>query len=614
MKSSSKKGWLNSYASGTSYVIPSLYSNVSESTKQPLYVGAKNVSTSKNENIDKEKELKTEQVGKTKKLQKLKEEKEIKERNQANKVVDNPDTEYFTFPNGDSKKLSQMNFRESQYVHGKALENKGRIRPEINSWLDTFSPINMVESMAGKLGEAPYEAQQSDSYLPYITSVGAPLTVGAIGGIGAKTTGQFINNLANPLAGTGEIIDNLGNKYLPNAYKLNPWTFKPNPEMGYRVLGDAGYADALESQVLRAKQSPGGKPSEGISLLRNTNRNPNTGKLQGALDRPYFADGFVDERYGRGYLAEVNKADNNLVPIPTHKGIAPAQATNIPIDNVNFYKPDWLQGYKKVPKLTLKQNGGIIEDDNGYWNPANHGKPVKINSNKITMVGVDQPLLGISDTGHQQIMYPDQTYIFDGSSVVEYPLMQKGGWIDKYNRGGVTWRNELQNGGFPFQSQINQINDQQEYINRVNTVKARMMKAETKSEKRPYTAINDSSGALGKYQWIPLYNPDIVEKYPHLNDFLNNPQAQEDYTSSKVPEYWATAYKLKEKYPELTKNYSADDLALLTHFQGASGLEKRLKEKTMDKKTKNNPSPNEYLERSYGVYKQNGGWLSNYNI
>lgn len=30
-------------------------------------------------------------------------------------------------------------------------------------------------------------------------------------------------------------------------------------------------------------------------------------------------------------------------------------------------------------------NKYIKQDDNGYWDPANHGKPVKINSNKITM-------------------------------------------------------------------------------------------------------------------------------------------------------------------------------------------------------------------------------------
>lgn len=260
--------------------------------------------------------------------------------------------------------------------------------------------------------------------------------------------------------------------------------------------------------------------------------------------------------------------------------------------------------------------------------PYKNKRSIKIKSNYITMNNTNIPLVLFPNKDKPIIVKPFSgnyyfensdyvneipLYHFDGSSVVEYPLMQKGGWIDKYNRGGVTWRNEYQNGGsLPFQNQLEQTQNQQEYSNRVNAVKERMMKAETQNEEKPYSAINDTSGALGKYQWIPLYNPDLLEKHPDLSSFLKNPQAQEDYTSSKIPEYWATAYKLKEKYPELTKNYTPDDLALLTHFQGAKGLEKRLVEKTMDKGTKNNPSPNDYIKRSYGKYKkQNGGWLNN---
>ena len=35
----------------------------------------------------------------------------------------------------------------------------------------------------------------------------------------------------NPLAGTGDLMNNLGNKYLPNAYKLNPLALKRKSEM-----------------------------------------------------------------------------------------------------------------------------------------------------------------------------------------------------------------------------------------------------------------------------------------------------------------------------------------------------------------------------------------------
>jgi hypothetical protein len=159
---------------------------------------------------------------------------------------------------------------------------------------------------------------------------------------------------------------------LRNTYKINPYAFKPNPEMGYRMLGKEGYQDAIESGVLRAKPVPNQPINGGISLARNTNKNPNTGRMQPALDRPYFADGFIDERYAADYMAAVNKADNNLVPIPTHKGIAPSQAGNIPLKNATLYKKDWLKGYKEIPKPTSSVDdvgkGFKSEIDWAKWN------------------------------------------------------------------------------------------------------------------------------------------------------------------------------------------------------------------------------------------------------
>ncbi len=98
------------------------------------------------------------------------------------------------------------------------------------------------------------------------------------------------------------------------------------------------------------------------------------------------------------------------------------------------------------------QKGGVIEDDRGQW--AYPGEVTKINSNNITMKGVNYPVLGISDTGDTQMMYPNGEYQYDGSNVTEYPMAkngkslvaldqltnftnyntpQPGGWLDKYN-------------------------------------------------------------------------------------------------------------------------------------------------------------------------------------
>jgi hypothetical protein len=72
----------------------------------------------------------------------------------------------------------------------------------------------------------------------------------------------------------------------------------------------------------------------------------------------------------------------------------------------------------------------VIKDDMGQW--AHPGEITEIGSNEITMQGVDYPVLGISDTGDTKMMQPGEDYKFDGEKVTEYPMMQGGGWLDKY--------------------------------------------------------------------------------------------------------------------------------------------------------------------------------------
>ena len=136
----------------------------------------------------------------------------------------------------------------------------------------------------------------------------------------------------------------------------------------------------------------------------------------------------------------------------------------------NYYSPEELSkimneiastSNNKKPITQAQDGGEIVKDDMGYWNPDNWGKPVEIDSNIITMEGVDVPLIGISDTGDVQYMEPgEEEYVFDGETVTEYPVARnginqadahpkqkldqllnftnynkpaKGGWLDKYN-------------------------------------------------------------------------------------------------------------------------------------------------------------------------------------
>ena len=125
----------------------------------------------------------------------------------------------------------------------------------------------------------------------------------------------------------------------------------------------------------------------------------------------------------------------------------------------NWTKEKW-ENYKKYN--IYKEGGEIPVDPDGYWNPENWGNPVIIPSTDITMEGVDQPLIGISDTGDVQYMEPGEDYEFEGEYVTEYPVAKKGisvnmadqnpnqkldqllnftnynkptkgGWLDKYN-------------------------------------------------------------------------------------------------------------------------------------------------------------------------------------
>ena len=84
----------------------------------------------------------------------------------------------------------------------------------------------------------------------------------------------------------------------------------------------------------------------------------------------------------------------------------------------------------KLSSLIAFDKGGVIKDDMGQW--AHPGEITEIGSNNITMQGVNYPVLGVSDTGDTQMMYPGEDYNFDGNKVTEFPMMKKGGWLNKY--------------------------------------------------------------------------------------------------------------------------------------------------------------------------------------
>jgi hypothetical protein len=126
-----------------------------------------------------------------------------------------------------------------------------------------------------------------------------------------------------------------------------------------------------------------------------------------------------------------------------------------------YNKKTLLQAMSELNKAKApKKPKDIKVDPMGYWNPDNHGKPVRIPSNKITMEGVNKPLLGIANTGERQIMLPGADYTFPGADYVdEYPQMRKGGQRKKRKTKSIMGKNKLMEIGPLFKDYSKRIYD-----------------------------------------------------------------------------------------------------------------------------------------------------------
>lgn len=145
----------------------------------------------------------------------------------------------------------------------------------------------------------------------------------------------------------------------------------------------------------------------------------------------------------RRALATANKGDNMAMggSLPGAVGFTYARTAGSAPSNGKYAKKTkasaqngkemkfYQEGLDWKPN-SIAQDGEAIVDPMGQW--AHPGEVTIIPSTDITMEGVDYPVLGISDTGDQQMMYPGEDYDFDGEYVTEYPMMKKGGWLNKY--------------------------------------------------------------------------------------------------------------------------------------------------------------------------------------
>lgn len=243
------------------------------------------------------------------------------------------------------------------------LADKFRVSNENNFFDDYINPAVWIGSMAKSLGEAPKQSQETGSILPYVAAIGMPLAAGALGSIGAKNTGEFVNNMINPLP-------NFKSANFKSEIDWGNWNlfkkenkFTPNSESYYRVIGDeVGYNDLINSGVVRPNQN-------GIFSGRNTYY---TKGAINDINNPVVGGGVKKgTAYKGNYIVEVNKND---IHFPTQEhglnkdwnfGIT-KPGNEIP------YSSEHLNVYKRVGnnyvKLNKKETPFQSEINWGNWN------------------------------------------------------------------------------------------------------------------------------------------------------------------------------------------------------------------------------------------------------
>jgi hypothetical protein len=236
----------------------------------------------------------------------------------------------------------------------------------------------------------------------------------------AQTSSQLANLLPtqryNPAVMLGSVL-------ATNALGLGHELSSPNPleEMASDIYNN------LAGSVIGVLPGDETKRNERIKGALNNNILSNLkGKNSG--DKPF------DPRVKTTIDDSKNKPKNFI------KGMGPLSNESLDAQNLMFstFKLEnggemkyYQEGLDFKPR-SIGKNGKVIKDDRGQW--AHPGEITEIGSNQITMQGVPYPVLGISNTGDTQMMYPNEEYEYDGESVIEYPMMKQGGQLTKLDQ------------------------------------------------------------------------------------------------------------------------------------------------------------------------------------
>ena len=183
---------------------------------------------------------------------------------------------------------------------------------------------------------------------------------------GVSKGSELINGLKK-----SELVNKLGNKYLPNAYKLNPKAITHesfnNPNSFYRQIDTPTFNEGLESGLIKGKQSVNKTQGENIINL-NKSFGDDAYYFKGKLYSPQRADYIYEVNKGEEFFRpRVNNKDylKKGVPYTVENTNVRVSRTPIPIEEATLYKKDWLKGYKPIE---IPKKGFSSEIDWGKWN------------------------------------------------------------------------------------------------------------------------------------------------------------------------------------------------------------------------------------------------------
>ena len=190
--------------------------------------------------------------------------------------------------------------------------------------------VNRLYPSAGKIQEGKYGEAAADIATGVLDLAGANMLSPAYKGAKATVSelGKFL--------GTEEGL-------LSNAYKVNPWAFKPQEGMMYRGLGQEGFTDAVQSGVFRPKQL-GYSPERSFAEMGSSPK-----QFESTFYAPSDKFGVV-KGYGPKYVAEVPFEGNQFNRRYKGKNWSWSTPREIPIEEGRILQKDWLRGYKEVPR------------------------------------------------------------------------------------------------------------------------------------------------------------------------------------------------------------------------------------------------------------------------